>query len=208
MRDGPCTVWHCTMGFLTAGLLLAGIAIADPVIPVHIRGDIVSHIPGALMIHRRSGATLTLDLGPNIPIAAVRKMSVADIRIGSYIGTAAKTNKQGEPIAQAVILFSESARGTGEGHHAWDLGSQSSMTNANVDAISRSANGSELKLSFGGGSYALTVPSDAPILTFVPAEIADLTAGQQVFAVATMGAANRYIAQRIVVEKNGVLPPM
>ena len=31
--------------------------------------------------------------------------------------------------------MSEAARGTGEGHYAWDLGANSSMTNANVDTV-------------------------------------------------------------------------
>jgi hypothetical protein len=160
------------------------------------------------MIHRRSGDTVTLDLGPNTLISTVRKTSLADIKPGSFIGTAAKTDAQGKLIAQEVVVFPKSVRGTGEGHYSWDLGPQSSMINANVDAILQSTSGSDLHLSYKGGTETVTVPPDVPIVTFVPAEAADLTVGKRVFAVTVIGAMNHYVAQRIVVEKDGVVPPM
>jgi hypothetical protein len=193
---------------LAAGLVFAGTAAADKATPIRIRGDIVSHTSDTLMIHRRSGGTVTLDLGPNIPISAVRKMTLADIKPGSFIGTAAKTNTQGKLIAQEVVVFPESARGTGEGHYAWDLGAQSSMTNANVDAMVQSTSGSDLHLSYKGGTNTVTVAPDVPIVSFVPAAADDLTVGKKVFAVAVVDAMNHYVAQRVVVEKDGVVPPM
>jgi hypothetical protein len=196
------------MAFLAPGLVLAGIASADQAPPIRIRGDIVSHTSDTLMIHRRSGDTVTLDLGPNTLISTVRKTSLADIKPGSFIGTAAKTDAQGKLIAQEVVVFPKSVRGTGEGHYSWDLGPQSSMINANVDAILQSTSGSDLHLSYKGGTETVTVPPDVPIVTFVPAEAADLTVGKRVFAVTVIGAMNHYVAQRIVVEKDGVVPPM
>jgi hypothetical protein len=193
---------------LTVGVLVAGFAVADTPAPVRIRGDIVSHTPDTLTIHRRTGNTVTLDLGPNVPISAVRKMTLADIKPGSFIGTAAKTDARGKLIAQEVVVFPESARGTGEGHYAWDLGPKSSMTNANVDAMLQSTSGSDLHLSYKGGTNTVTVPPDVPIVTFVPATADDLMVGKKVFAIAVVDPMNHYIAQRIVVEKDGVVPPM
>jgi hypothetical protein len=197
----------CTL-LLTAGLVFAEIAAADQATPIRIRGDIVSHTSETLMIHRRSGDTVTLDLGPYVPISALRKMTLADIKPGSFIGMAAKTDARGKLIAQEVVVFPESVRGTGEGRYAWDLGRHSSMTNANVDAVLQSAAGSDLHLSYKGGGHMVSVPPDIPIVTFVPAAAADLVAGKKVFAVAAAYATNHYLAQRIVVEKDGVLPPM
>jgi hypothetical protein len=198
----------CNMVLLAAGLLTAGIADAENATPTRIRGDIVSHTADTLMIHRRTGDTVTLDLGPNIPIAAVRNMTLADIKPGSFIGTAAKTDARGKLIAQEVVVFPESARGTGEGHYAWDLGPKSSMTNANVDAMLQSTSGSDLRLSYKGGTNTVTVPPGVPIVTFVPATADDLMVGKKVFAIAVVDPMNHYIAQRIVVEKDGVVPPM
>jgi hypothetical protein len=198
----------CNTSLLAAGLLVAGIADAENAAPTRIRGDIVSHTADTLMIHRRTGDTVTLHLGPNIPIAAVRKMTLADIKPGSFIGTAAKTDARGKLIAQEVVVFPESARGTGEGHYAWDLGPKSSMTNANVDAMLQSTSGSDLRLSYKGGTNTVTVPPGVPIVTFVPATADDLIVGKKIFAIAVVDPMNHYIAQRIVVERDGVVPPM
>jgi hypothetical protein len=192
---------------LTAAVFAAASA-ADAPAPVRIRGDIVSYEAGTLTVRRRSGDAITISVHAEVPISSVRKMTLADIKPGSFVGTAAKTDVNGHLIAQEVVVFPESARGTGEGHYAWDLGPQSSMTNANVDAVVQSTSGSDLQLSFKGGTNTVTVPPNAPIVTFVPATSADLVAGKTVFAVVTMAPGGHYTATRIVVEKNGVVPPM
>ena len=196
------------VALLLLGSALAGIAVGADSGPVRIRGDIVSYAGGTLTVHRRSGDTVSITLIAGAPISAVRKMTLADIKPGSFIGTAARTDVNGNLIAQEVVVFPESARGTGEGHYAWDLGPQSSMTNANVDAVVQSTSGSDLHLSYKGGTNTVTVPPNAPIVTFIPATPADLTAGKEVFAVATMDPRGHYTAVRIVVEKDGVVPPM
>jgi hypothetical protein len=193
---------------LIAGLTFATMAPADQAIPLRIRGEIVSHTSDSLLIHRQSGDTVTVDILPDIPISSLRRIALADIKPHSYIGTAARVDPQGRQIAQVVLVFPESARGTGEGHHAWDLGPQSSMINANVDAITRNSGGIDLLLSHKDGADTITVPANVPVETFVPADVADLTAGRKVFAVVAMDGTNHYLAQRIVVEKNGVVPPM
>ena len=173
-----------------------------------IRGEIVSLTDQTLTVHRVSGDTVAIRLAPTVPLSAVRKMSLADIKPGSFVGTAATTDTQGRLTAQEVVVFPESARGTGEGHYAWDLGAHSTMTNANVDAIVDSTNGMNLKLSYKGGKKDVTVPPNVPVVTFVPATAADLSKGKKVFVVATADGPNRFVAQRVVVEKDGVVPPM
>jgi len=193
---------------LTLGMVLAGLVTGAEPGPVRIRGDIVSFSPGVLTVHRRSGDLVTISLGADIPISSVRKMTLDDIKPGAFVGTAARTDVQGHLIAQEVVVFPESARGTGEGHYAWDLGPQSSMTNANVDAVLQSTSGRDLHLSYKGGTNTVTVPPNVPVVTFVPAAPADLIPGKQIFVSATAESGNHYTALRIVVEKDGVVPPM
>ncbi len=66
----------------------------------------------------------------------------------------------------------------------------------------------DLKLSYKGGSNVVTVPPNVPIVTFTPAERSDLTPGKKAFIVATPASQGTYVAQRVVVEKDGVVPPM
>ncbi|WP_349261171.1 hypothetical protein [Povalibacter sp.] len=173
-----------------------------------IRGDIVSLADQTLTVHRVSGDTVTIEVPPTVPLSAVRKLSLSDIKPGSFIGTAATTDVQGRLTAQEVVVFPEAARGTGEGHYAWDLGPRSTMTNANVDAIVDSTNGTNVKLSYKGGKKDITVPPNVPIVTFVPADRTDLSKGKKVFVIATGSGPNQFVAQRVVVEKDGVVPPM
>src|SRR5262249_24396701 len=157
---------------------------------------------------QRTGGTVTIALKSNVPIAAVRKIALEDIKQGSFIGTAARTAPDGKLIAQEVVVFPESQRGTGEGHYAWDLGKRSTMTNANVDAVVQSTEGRVLHLSYNGGKNSVTVPPNVPIVTFVPAALPDLIAGKKVFVIASIDADRHLVAQRLIVEKDGVVPPM
>lgn len=168
----------------------------------------VSLSQDALVVHRRSGDTVSIALKPDVKIAAVRKIALADIKPGSFVGTAAKTDVNGNLIAQEVVLFPESERGTGEGHYAWDLGANSTMTNANVDTVVTATKGNVLQLSYKGGSNKVTVPPNVPVVTFIQASRADLTAGKKVFVIAAPDGAKNMTALQIVVEKDGVVPPM
>lgn len=117
------------------------------------------------------------------------------------------TGTDGKLTATEVLVFPEAARGTDEGHYDWDMGPKSSMTNANVDQVVQGTSGRDLELSYKGGSNSVTVPENVPVVTFAPATHDDLKPGKQVFVVASP-AGSDYAAQRIVVEKDGVKPPM
>jgi hypothetical protein len=198
------------LGVSIAALALAGAALAQTpnAKPVRIRGNIVALDGDVLKVHRRSGDTVSIALAANVPVSAVKSMQLSDIKPGTFVGTAATTGTDGKLTATEVVVFPEAARGTGEGHYAWDLGPNSTMTNANVDTVVQGTDGRNLKLSYKGGSNEVTVPPNVPIVTFTPAARADLAPGKQVFVVAAPGAQGAYSAQRVVVEKDGVVPPM
>jgi len=198
------------LGITLTTLAMTGVALAQTpaVKPSRIRGDIVSLDGDVLKVHRRSGDTVSIDLKPTVTVSAVKSMQLSDIKPGSFIGTAATTGTDGKLTATEVVVFPEAARGTGEGHYDWDLGPNSSMTNANVDTVVQGTSGRYLKLSYKGGNITVTVPTNVPIVTFTPATRTDLTAGKKVFVVATPASQGTFVAQRVVVEKDGVAPPM
>jgi hypothetical protein len=198
------------LGITLATLAFSGLALAQTPAakPSRIRGDIVSLDGDVLKVHRRSGDTVSIELKPAVGVSAVKSMQLADIKPGSFVGTAAVTGTDGKMTATEVVVFPESARGTGEGHYAWDLGPNSTMTNANVDTVVQGTSGRDLKLSYKGGTSAVTVPPNVPVVTFTPAARTDLTPGKKVFVVALPASQGAFVAQRVVVEKNGVVPPM
>ena len=193
-----------------AALTFAGAAFAQSSAdkPERIRGEIVSLSGNTLKVHRHSGETVTIDVDQQAGVNAVKTIQLADIKPGSYVGAAAVPGPDGKLTAKEVLVFPEAARGTGEGHYAWDLGANSTMTNANVDTVVQGTSGRDLKLSYQGGSNTINVPTNVPVVTLIPATRAELTTGKKVFVVATPEKNGSYDGHLVVVEKDGVAPPM
>jgi len=108
--------------------------------------------------------------------SAVRPIDANVIKPGTYIGAAGTPTADGVKALE-VMVFREERRGTGEGHHDWDLVPGSSMTNATVSAVTPVAGGRDLELTYQGNSLKLTLPDDVPIVTFAPADASDLKVG-------------------------------
>ena len=138
----------------------------------------------------------------------MKKVDLASIAPGTYIGMTARPGSGNELQAVAVVVFPENLRGAGEGHRDWDLAPGTTMTNANVEAAVQGSSGRDLTLAYKGGSVKVLVGPDAPVVTPVPADRADLKPGATVFLSATRAADGALSASRITVSKDGVAPPM
>lgn len=176
--------------------------------PERIRGDVVSIQGDILKVHRRSGDTASIEIKPDTTISALKTIGLSDVKAGSYVGVPATAGTDGKMTASAVLVFPDAARGSNEGHFAYDFGSSSTMTNANVDTVVKATNGRTLDLSYKGGSNTVTVPQNVPVVTFAPATRADLIAGKKVVIVVTPGQQGVFDAHIVLVEKDGVVPPL
>jgi hypothetical protein len=187
--------------------LLASQVFAQTPPPVRVRG-VIERLEGSLLtVKTREGSTAQITLAPNYSVAAVTKAELADVRPGAYVGIAALRPAEGPLRAQEVLIFPESARGSGEGHFPWDLTPESTMTNAAVADVVQSVNGPVLRLSPKGTDVQIVVPPGVPIVTFGPGDPSLLVPGAAVFFSAT-SADGRLSATRILVGKDGVVPPM
>lgn len=173
-----------------------------------IRGTITALHGGMLMIDSRDGQKLEVTLADPVTVMTVKKVDLASIAPGSYIGTATRPAAGGRLVAIEVLVFPEAMRGAGEGHYAWDLEPGSMMTNATVSGVVSANDGHELSLTFKGESNKVTVPPNVPVVTFAPATREDLKPGAKVFLSATRSPEGRLAAARVTVEKDGVAPPM
>jgi hypothetical protein len=199
---------HYKLGALFAAIAFSSASFAQTpdVKPERIRGDIVSFKGELLTVHRKSGDTVSIDVKPDVGVSALKPARLSDAKIGSYVGTPAITGSDGRLTATSMIVFPEAARGTAEGHFAYDFGPDSTMTNANVVSVVTGTRGRELNLSYKGGSSTVTVPENVPVVTPVPASRTDLTTGKKVFLVVTPDASGVYDAHVLFVEKDGVAP--
>ena len=175
---------------------------------VHVRGDVISLDDATLLVHSREGADVSLHLTDDWAATGVVPASLADIKVGVFIGTASAPQSDGSQRALEVVVFPEAMRGVGEGHYPWDLAPESKMTNANIANAVDGVKGRTLSLAFKGGEREVTIPSDAPIVTFAPATKSDIAPGAHVFVQAVRQADGSLSANRVVVGKSGVVPPM
>jgi hypothetical protein len=110
--------------------------------------------------------------------------------------------------AVEVHIFPEAMRGTGEGHYPWDLQPQSTMTNANVEQVVSAVDGRTLTLKYKDGEKKITVPANAPIVTYVPGDKSDIKPGAKVFIVAVKQADGTLQGRAWRIGRDGVTPPM
>jgi hypothetical protein len=191
-----------------AACLCATAAIAQNAPPTRIRGTIAALEGQTLSVNTREGTKVDVLLNDPLTVATVKKVDLADIKPGSYVGIATRTAAGGEMQAIEVLVFPDAMRGAGEGNYPWDLEPGSMMTNGTVTGAVTATAGRELSLSFKGGDNKIVVPAGVPIVTFAPAERSDLKPGAPVMFGATKNAAGKLAAGRVTVGKDGVAPPM
>ena len=186
----------------------AAAAVAQTAQTTRIRGTIAAMDGQVMIVTTREGPKLPITLTEPLTVSAVKALDLAAIQPGSYIGAASELGPDGQLQAIEVLVFPEAARGAGEGHRDWDLKPGSLMTNATVATAAQGSAGRDVELTYKDGSKKLHVPAGAPVVTFVPAERADLKPGAPVFLTATKNADGSLSAARVVVGKDGVAPPM
>ena len=74
--------------------------------------------------------------------------------------------------------------------------------------LTLSTDGRELTVSYKGGNKVIEVPDNTPVVTYIGATHADVVAGRKIFVIATANGPGHYKAERVTVEKDGVVPPM
>ena len=145
-------------------------------------------------------------------IGGVAAAKLGDITAGTYVGTTATKQSDGNLRALEVHIFPEEARGTGEGHRPWDLTPGSTMTNANVEKVEQTSvekvQGQMLTLKYKGGEAKVFIPPGTPIVKNVPGDRALLKPGVGVYIPAVRGDDATITATRVTAGVDGVMPPM
>jgi hypothetical protein len=190
-----------------AALWTLGGALAQGAPPVRVRGTVASLEGSTLTVKSRTGEDVAIRLAETWNAGGVVKATLADIKPGTFVGIAAMPAGSGLRALE-VLVFPEAMRGSNEGHYPWDLQPESSMTNATVAGDVQGADGRTLTLSYKDGNKAITVPPDVPIVTFAPADKADVKPGAAVFVPTQRQPDGTLQATRVLVGKDGTVPPM
>jgi hypothetical protein len=175
--------------------------------PMRLRGTIEKIEGARITLRERSGETVVLAVPDNLTINEVVPIEMSAIQPGAFIGTAALTKADGSLEALEVLVFPEAARGAGEGHYAWDLMPQSTMTNATVSGLSQLPKGRELSLRYKDGEKKVVVPDGVPVVTFKPGDPSLIVIGARIFGAAVVRDGVPTFT-RLTIGRNGFAPPM
>lgn len=213
---------YAVVAFAGLATLLLATRIASQNQGTRIRGTITSFDGTTMVVATPDGQSSTVMIPADLPVRANEKATLADIKPGDFVASAADKGPDGKIRAEELRIFPEAMRGAGEGHRPMaPLAGQSgdrtmtngtvaapdpearTMTNGTVasgDAASRS-----LTVTYKGGQTVIVVDPTTPITRIVIADRSLLKPGATVAIVASMkdGA---LVASNLTAEKDGVKP--
>ena len=192
---------------MVAASVLGAIA-QQPPTPTRVRGTIEGVDGDLIMVKSRSGEDVKLHMSSDMKVVGIVKIALADIKLGSFIGTTTVPGPDGQQNAVEVHVFPEDMRGTGEGSRPYDLRPNSTMTNATVAQQVAGTDGQTLMIKYKDGEKKVTVGPDTPVVTYVPGEKADLKAGAKIIAFIKPLPDGSFETNRISVGRDGLTPPM
>ncbi len=175
---------------------------------VRVRGTVVSVAADTLLVKSRDGDNVSIKLNAGWKAGGIAKANLADIKAGDFVGIASLPNAKGGDGALEVLIFPPAMRGTGEGSYGWDLKPNSSMTNGAVSEAVQSVDGTTVNVVYHGQSRKIVIAPATPIVTFAPAVNADVKPGAAVFVPADRADDGKLSTSRVVVGKDGLVPPM
>ena len=202
-----------TYALAYAWAIAAGLQLAAPprahadTAPPRTRGVITAVSGDTVTLKTRFGGPATLKIGTDTGFVGAAKATLAEVKPGRFIGTAATPGPNGTLRAIEVTIFPDSMRGSGEGHYGWDLGKSSSMTNGTIGTVTASTKLS-MTVSYKGGQKTLLVPDDVPVVDLQPADRSLLQPGAHVVAIGPKSADGSVEVKRIIIGEKDVVPPM
>ena len=134
------------------------------------------------------------------------KASMADIKPGSFIGSAATPQADGSQKALEVHIFPEAMRGTGEGHRPYFI-PNSTMTNGTAGNAVKAVDGDAIMVSYKGGEKKILVPAGEPIVRYEIGDRSDLKPGAAFTILSAVKKSDGSLeTSRVNVGRNGAVP--
>ncbi len=180
----------------------------QPPTPSRVRGTIVGVDGDVIAVKSRSGEDVKLHMTGDMRVVGIVRISLADIKLGSFIGATTVPGPDGRQDAVEVHVFPENMRGTGEGSRPYDLRPNSTMTNATVAETVAGHDGQTLMIKYKDGEKKIVVGPDTPVVTYVAADKSDLKPGAKIIAFVKQLPDGSFETNRVSVGRDGLTPPM
>lgn len=173
---------------------------------VRVHGTVEKLDGNVLTVKEGNGKDVHVTLTANVQVIGVEKASLAEIKPGSYVGSAAMPQPDGSQKAMEVHIFMESQRGTGEGHRPFRV-PNSTMTNGTVGDTVTSVNGEALTVKYKGGEKKIVVPPGTPIVRYATGDKSELEPGAAITIIRAEKKPDGTLeAARVNVGRGGVVP--
>jgi hypothetical protein len=176
--------------------------------PVRLRGTIEAVEGNVVTVKAVGEADAKVILADKAVIIAVVKATLAEIKEGTFLGSAAIPQADGTQKAVEVHIFPEEMRGTGEGHRPYPPVANGTMTNGSASGATVSGiEGSTITVKYTGGEKKIIVPPNAPILRYEIGGKADLKPRAHFTVLAaTKKPDGTFETSRINVGRDGAVP--
>src|SRR5579862_7459613 len=184
-----------------------------------LRGTVASFDGTTLVVSTADGKSTSVTVPADLSIRANEKATLADIKPGDFVASAADKGADGKIHAEEVRIFPEAMRGAGEGHRPMSPDPNRTMTNGTVATADPEArtmtNGTvsaadasgtrRLTVRYKEGETVIVVDPETPITRIVIGDKSLLKPGATVSVVAAQkdGA---LVATNVTAEKDGVKP--
>jgi Domain of unknown function (DUF5666) len=199
-----------TRALLAGAALLAALAassaFAQQQQTVRLRGPVEAVDGSTLTVNAGEAGNVTVKLTEKAAVYGVVKATLADIKLGDFIGVGATPQADGSQRAIQIMIFAEVQRGTGEGHRPWDR-PNSTMTNGTVDTTVAGVDGQVIMVRYKDGEKKIIVGPDAVIRAYVVGSKDELKPGANINIVAaTKKPDGTFEAARVNVGRDGIVP--
>ena len=129
-----------------------------------------------MTVQSRDGSMADVHLTDDYSVAALMKMTIADIKQGVFVGATAVPLPNGMLRAIEIHLIPGGQNGNSFSR-PFDLTPDSSMINATVSTTVDGVDGRTITLTYKGGEKKVVISANALIDETIPADRADVHAG-------------------------------
>jgi len=175
--------------------------------PVRVRGTVDKLDGKTLTVKLKDGQTQSVTLADDVNVNFLVKKTLADLKPGDTVASTGIKGTDGKIHAIEVRILPKPFADGGR-QFPWDLSPDSVMTNATLGTVTKTTDGAILHVTFKEGEADYTVGSDTLIFAHSPGDTGLLVPGAAIVLFAVKQEDGKITSRGLVVEKDGIKPPI
>ena len=175
--------------------------------PVRVRGTVDKLDGKTLTVKLKDGQTQSVTLADDVNVNFLVKKTLADLKPGDTVASTGIKGTDGKIHAIEVRILPKPFADGGR-QFPWDLSPDSVMTNATLGTVTKTTDGAILHVTFKEGEADYAVGPDTLIFAHSPGDTGLLVPGAAIVLFAVKQEDGKITSRGLVVEKDGIKPPM